>query len=360
MNVLDLDLPEWEEAVLQKGWKKYRARQIFDWLHRKLIQDPQNMTNLPIDTIDWLQKNFEFFEDYSSVITKSMKDQSQKMLYFLPEIVLDNGAQKIKTKKKEMETIYLPHKTWNSICLSTQSGCSLNCQFCASGQIPFKGNLSVGEIIYPVYDIIRKNNKKINNIVFMGMGEPFYNYENTIKAARILSRQEGIGIGVKKIAVSTSGVLPGIEKFIRDEEPFALALSLHFFDHEKRKVFMDIEEKYPINDVIQYLIDHKSFFNRKSIMLEYIHFPEINDSEREAKKLGELGKVLGARINLVPYNGKSSIIEDFKLKKPSRSESVDFQNKIKKYFKMVFIRNSAGEDIEGACGMLAGSYLKIN
>lgn len=349
MNILDLDLPDWEELVVKHGHKKYRGRQIFDWLHRRLIQNPAEMNNMPAEIKNWLSHEFDLSANNNPVINRSFQDNSEKLLY--------KTAKSTQVSEKDIELVYLPHRTWNSVCLSTQSGCSLNCRFCASGQIPFGGNLSVSEILYPLYDIIRKKNIRINNIVFMGMGEPFYNYANTMKAARILSRQEGIGIGVKKIAISTSGVLPGIQKFIQNNEPYALALSVHFFEHEKRRTFMDIEEKYPIDEVLQYLIQNKEYFNRKSIMIEYIHIPGVNDSNEEARKLGELGKTLGARINLVAYNGAEINIKEYFLRKPEWSESVQFQNQIKKYTKMVFIRNSAGEDINGACGMLAGSHL---
>ncbi len=351
MNILDLDFPDWEDAVVRAGWKKYRGGQIFHWLHRQRIFDPAAMSNLPADIKDWLQREFEPYPGiHDPDVRKSLRDGSEKILYSLPGDSHPGG--------KEMEIVYLPHKTWNSVCLSTQSGCSLNCGFCASGRIPFKGNLSVAEMVFPVYDLIRKTEEKINNIVFMGMGEPFYNYENTLKAARILSRQEGAGIGVKKIAISTSGVLPAMEQFLRDKEPFALALSLHFFDHGKRRDFMDVEDKYPIAEVIRFLVQNKDYFNRRTIMLEYLHLPGINDSPEEARELGKLGQILGGRINLVPYNGETLKIKNYLLRKPSWQQSVDFQNQVKRLYKMVFIRNSAGEDIAGACGMLAGSFAK--
>ncbi|RME88002.1 MAG: 23S rRNA (adenine(2503)-C(2))-methyltransferase RlmN [Candidatus Hydrogenedentota bacterium] len=332
-EALSLSLSEWQNYLQSIGEAKYRARQIFSWIHEKLIFHPAEFSNIPKPLRDLLQKNFLWPQ-----ITLIRQVQDEK------------GVTKFlfKSEKKVFEAVFLPFPNRISACISVQSGCSLDCTFCATGKMQFFGNLSVQEILWQVYFMQKAFKKKITNVVFMGMGEPFFNYENSLKAADILNAKEGQNIGARHITLSTSGVLPGIQKFIEEKRNYSLALSVHAATEKKRKKLMDIESRYPLSNIITYLENNRSKIRSNGLTFEYILIANENMEKDDAKALAQLAKKVNAKINLIPLNTNYHSYQ-----RPSEQEIIHFQNLLRNEGVLAFNRKSPGLKIQGACGMLA-------
>lgn len=329
-----LGLPDWEEWL--GGKPKFRARQITSWLHQKDALSASEMSDLPQDLRDQLHSNFNWpQESMLENLCHSSTDKTAKLLFAFSE-------------NKKVETVWLPYENRQSICISVQAGCSLDCSFCATGKIKFGGNLSVGEILLQVYMARKVMQKKITNIVFMGMGEPFYNYENVVKAAHILHSQFGSGISTRRITISTSGVLPGIVRFTQEKQPFKLALSLHSAIPEKRARLMDIEKKYSITEILDFLHSNRNSFKANQLMIEYIMIRNFNMGDEDKKALIKAARKISAKINLIPLNTSFG-----GYKAPTEKEIDHFWRDIKSHNLVVINRRSPAKSIEGACGMLA-------
>ncbi|MDH5720014.1 MAG: 23S rRNA (adenine(2503)-C(2))-methyltransferase RlmN [Spirochaetia bacterium] len=336
INILDYDFDDWLNYFSDKDMSKFRAKQVFIWLHKKNVFNLQEMTDLPSNVKEIIAADFYMPNEAPSLTLKSKIDETEKFLWEFD-------------KNKKAESVFLPYEKRNTICISSQSGCSLNCDFCATGKLKFSGNLSTGEILSQVYMTQKITNKKISNVVFMGMGEPFYNYDSVLKAAHILNHDNGQHIGSRKISISTSGVLTGIKKYVENQEPFCLALSVHFLSEEKREKYMDIQSRYALNDIIDYLSENRGVFRNNRLMIEYIMIANENMGKDDAKKLALLAKRLNAKLNIIPFNGN---FDDFQ--QPGIEQIDRFSKQIYDYGAMAVNRRSAGEDISAACGMLAG------
>ncbi|MCS6971506.1 MAG: 23S rRNA (adenine(2503)-C(2))-methyltransferase RlmN [Turneriella sp.] len=317
------------------GHKKFRARQVFRWLHLHQQFDPEQMTDLRADFREYLRTEFLFPQYEITDVVQSQTDKTEKYLFAFG--------------KKEVEAVWLPFDNRQSICISVQSGCSLDCSFCATGKIPFRGNLSAAEILTQVYAVQKLHTRRISNVVFMGMGEPFYNYDNTLRAAHLLAHPHGMNISRRKIAISTSGVLPGIRRFIEERQPFCLAFSLHAVFREKRRALMDIEDKYPFEEILEYLWQNRHALAPGQLMLEYILIDGVNMFAEDARELARWAKRLAAKVNLIPLN------TDFAGMRRPTQEAIDaFWQKLANAGVLVTNRRSPARDIHGACGMLAG------
>jgi len=293
------------------------------------------MTNLKTDFHDYLRENFSFPEFSILNENQSPVDKTAKYLFAFD--------------KKEVESVWLPYENRQSICISVQSGCSLDCSFCATGKIAFKGNLSTGQILSQVYGMQQMHDRRITNVVFMGMGEPFYNYDNVIKAASLLSHKHGMNISRRRLTLSTSGVLPGIRRFVEEKQPYRLALSLHAVFAEKRKQIMDIEEKFSFIEVLEYLGGKRAELQQGQLMFEYIMIDEVNISENDAKELARWAKLLRAKVNLIPMNTEFN-----GMRRPSDEKIYAFWRQLVERDVVAINRKSPAKDIDGACGMLAG------
>lgn len=334
-EILALSQEELAAIFVADGHKKFRAQQVFQWLHLKQVFDVRQMTNLKQEFQDYLSEKFRFPEYQILEGVESPSDRTAKYLFALGN--------------KQVESVWLPYDNRQSICISVQAGCSLDCSFCATGKIPFKGNLTTGQILVQVYGMQRLHERRITNVVFMGMGEPFYNYDNAIKAAHLLTHQHGMNISRRRITISTSGVLPGIERFIAERQPFRLALSLHAVFADKRRQIMDIEEKYPFEAVLECLRKNRSQLEQGQLMLEYIMIDGVNIFPEDAKKLARLAKELRAKVNLIPLNTNFN-----GMRRPSDAQIDQFWHELVKEGVVAINRRSPAKDIDGACGMLAG------
>jgi 23S rRNA (adenine2503-C2)-methyltransferase len=332
-HLLDFNLREWSEYVEGIGHKKYRAKQIFEWLHKHLEFDVTRFTNLPEDI------KLHILEDFyatPAAIVKHLKsaDGTEKILFGMRD-------------GKFVETVWLKLRNRNTVCVSSQSGCSLFCEFCMTAKGKFKGNLSTGEILEQVYVFKRLVGETVNNVVVMGMGEPLMNYDSVMKACNLLNHDFGLNIGLRRITVSTAGVLPGIKKFIANGEPYNLAISVHSLNHDVRAKIMDAEQKWPIADVVKYLVENKQNLKKNKLTIEYLMIGGLNMTTRDAKELGYLAHKLDAKINLIPLNAEFNGYT-----RPDEKAIDIFFQIVKQCDVQVFNRSSPGYDIQAACGML--------
>ncbi len=338
-NIRTLNLEELETYFEEMGEKKFRAKQVYEWLWLKPVQHFDGMTN----------------------ISKAIR-QKLATDFTLPGLTVDtvqhseDGTIKTRFKTHDghfVEGVLIPTTSRFTVCVSSQIGCSLSCKFCATGYMDRKRNLEFDEI-YDQVAIIneqceKENGKKLSNIVFMGMGEPLLNYKNVLKAIERITSPNGMGMSPRRITVSTAGVAKGIRQLGDDKVKFKLALSLHAANDAKRHEIM------PINDTnnIQSLIDSLNYFymqTENKITFEYILFKDFNDSLKDADELIKLYRQVPADlINIIEYNP----IDLAKFQKPQEEKVQAFMEYLGKHRVNARLRRSRGKDIDAACGQLA-------
>ncbi len=335
-DIKNFSLDELKAYFTEIGEKSYRAEEIFRAIYNNKIFNFHDITTLPKTLRDALDN--QFFITSSEVISKQKSsDSSIKFLIKFPDSSL-------------VETVLIREtahgKTRNTLCLSSQVGCAMKCKFCATGQMGFIRNLTTGEIIEQ-FLLVEKMAGKVNNIVFMGMGEPLANYENVKKAIKIITDPKGRGLGKRKIVISTSGIIDKIYKLADEISSVRLAISLHAATQKKRDYLMPGLRKYKISDLFEAL----KYYNRKTgntITIEYLLIKDVNDDYKDAKDLIKLLRNLKfVKVNLIHFNQVAHI--DFK---PSNREKA-FAEILRKNGVTVTIRHSKGEEIAAACGQLA-------
>lgn len=336
----------WDELaniIKSLGEPAFRAKQVFQWIHHKGITNWEEMTNIPKKLRTHLASNFRI--EGLPVIQRqaSRRDDTVKYLLGLPD-------------GEKIETVLMSYdppagKKRQTLCVSTQVGCPLNCSFCATGKSGFIRNLEVHEIIGQVLavnrDLEHTGGTPISNLVFMGMGEPLINYENLIKGINILHHPLGLNISMRRISISTSGVVPGIYRLADEGLPVVLAISLHAPNNELRNRLMPINRRYPLEELLQachYWVDK----TKRRITFEYILLGGVNDSLQHAAELADLLKGLLANVNLIPFNALSDV--DFQ--KPSRNRIIVFRRCLESRGINAVVREEKGGDIEAACGQL--------
>tara|TARA_B100000427_G_C15486310_1_gene585466 strand:- start:799 stop:1689 length:891 start_codon:yes stop_codon:yes gene_type:complete len=248
---------------------------------------------------------------------------------------------------KLIESVSMIDKKRHTICISSQIGCSVDCDFCATGKMGIIRNLNCGEIIQQLIIIKQNRNIPITNIVFMGMGEPFLNYSNVIKSCKILNDPNGFNLSSKRITISTSGILPKIKQFIDEKHKYKLAISLNASNNHTRDKLIPINKKWPIESILN-SIDKYSYKKYRPIMFEYILIDNINDSIENAIELSNLLKNINCKINIIPYNET-----DNDYKRSNKIEAFVKQLNNNNYNYRVLVRWSKGQDIDAACGQLA-------
>lgn len=335
-NIYDYTLEELEEYFLSIGEKKFKATQIFEWIYKKRIKDFNLMSNIKIETLNILKKEFEFGN--IEIISKKEGTDVVKFLFNL------NDNNKI-------EAVLMKHDYGNSLCISTQVGCNMGCSFCESGRLKKIRDLHTFEMVSQLLKIEEDLKIRISHVVLMGIGEPFDNYDNIIKFIRIINSGKGIDIGARHITVSTSGIIPKIEKFIHDGNQVNLAISLHAPNDEIRDKIMKINKVYKITDLINTLKKYIEKTNRR-VTFEYILLDGINDSKKCAIELSNLLRGMNCYVNLIPYNETSHI----EYKKSSKEKILEFYDTLKKNNINVTIRKEFGGNLDAACGQLRANY----
>ena len=339
INLLNLNQQELEELVISLGMKKFYGKQIFNWLHQKIVRDINEITNLSLKDRELLAEKtyIPFLNLLKQQISKI--DKTEKFLF-----KLEDG--------NTIETVLLRHKDKrNTLCISSQVGCPVKCAFCATGQDGFVRNLDVNEIINQVYTVERrlvKQGSNINNIVFMGMGEPLLNLSNVLKALDILSNENGINISKRKITISTSGIVPNIEKILLEKLPVELAISLHSAINAKRDTIIPVNRSYPLEDLYAILQEYQRQTKRR-ISFEYIMINDFNVSDIDANALADFVHEFDHVVNLIPYNP----VAGTEFERPSEKKIDKFFTFLKDVRKVnVTLRREKGTDIDGACGQL--------
>lgn len=327
-----------KEAMIAQGEKSFRANQVYEWLWKKSASDFDEMSNLSLETREWLKLNYVI--NHVKVVDKQVSSDK----------TIKSGFQLHDTHI--VEGVLIPATDRMTACVSSQVGCSLSCKFCATGKLDRIRNLNPDEIYDQVVHIRNWANKHYNqpltNIVFMGMGEPLLNYKNVLAAIQKITSPEGLGMSSERITVSTAGIAKMIEKLADDKVKFRLALSLHAANDEKRNSIMPINESNSLDSLIaalQYF--HQNTRNR--ITFEYIAFKDFNDSIADAKELLAICKKVPAKVNIIEYNPTG----DGLFEKANANKIDAFAQFLLKNGVQATVRRSRGKDIDAACGQLA-------
>ena len=348
--ILVMDIKKIEKFLTDDKYPKYRLKQIKKAVFCDLIDDWKSAAVLPNDLRDVLEKKFPISGIKISDTLTSKKQDAIKAVFVL------NDGNAIETVLMKHSAVPENGKTGrNTICVSSQAGCPMQCSFCGTGQAGFKRNLSSEEIVGQVLffaRMLKKSGDKVDNIVFMGMGEPFLNYDNVIEAIEILNDKDGFNLGIRHISISTCGIIPAIKKFAEENLQCNLAISLHTADDKKRTMIMPVNKVYPLSDLMKAVGEYIEKTNRK-VMFEYLLLDGFNDGLEDAEKLANLMKNNLYHINLIKYHDTGSGFKPSPLKK--RKIFFDF---LKKKGVSVTFRVSFGEDILAACGQLAGKIVE--
>lgn len=338
-HILNLSPQELEAWFERTGQPTYRASQVLRWIYQQRATEFSRMTNLSKQLREKLENQFHLLDGKVEICRESIDGTKKLLICFR-----DN---------KKVETVLIPAKDRLTVCLSTQAGCPVGCAFCATGQGEFQGHLSAGQIVEQLLHlqlIADEQEKRITNVVFMGMGEPLLNYDNTINALRTINAKWGFNIGARKITISTIGVPEKIRKLASENLQITLALSLHHVEQAKREKLIPLAKKYPLPKIIQAA---KYYFEKtgREVTLEYLLLSDINSSEKEAEKLADIAHTLRANVNLIAYNPTAQ--SEFTA--PHQLPIRRFMNTLKERGINVHLRASKGKEIDAACGQLRNS-----
>lgn len=336
-----LSLAQLNEVVQDMGEPAFRADQIHSWIYSKLAKSFDEMTNLSSELRRGLNE-IAVISPLEIATLKVSKDGTRKYLFKLRD---GKMVESVLMAFQDRDTL--------SACVSSQVGCAVGCTFCATGYLGFLRNLTAQEIIDQVMSIQRESGKRVANLVYMGQGEPLLNIEEVISSIhRIIN---SVGIGGRHITVSTSGIIPGIERLKDEKLPITLALSLHAPDTQTREEVVPITRKYPIKDLIKSLKDYANTTGRR-VTIEYVLLKGVTDGFDQAKTLSDLVKDVHCNINLIPYNPTYAEDGTSLYERPSRGAQLRFKELVERSGKTVTIRLERGTDIDAACGQLHNTY----
>ena len=329
--LLGKTLVEISEIVKTLGLPKYTAKQIADWIYVKRVKSIDEMTNISVRNRDILKKKFEIGLT-SPIQTQVSEDGTQKLLFKT-------------SNEKLIEAVLIPEDNRLTLCVSSQVGCKMNCDFCMTGKMGFHGNLTTLEILNQIY--ASPDSENLTNIVFMGMGEPLDNYDNVMNAIEIVTADYGLAWSPKRITVSTIGITPKLALFL-EESKCHLAVSLHSSMPAQRETLMPIEKKYPIAEIIE-LLKKYDWSKQRRLSFEYIMFDGVNDALIYARELIKLLSGIDCRVNLIRFHS----IPGSSLKTANEETMIKFRDFLTSKGIICTIRTSRGEDISAACGMLS-------
>ena len=328
-SITDLNITRLQEEFASLSLPRYTARQVTEWIYKKRSARFEDMTNISKKNLSLLAEHFDTGRQPYSMVTTSA-DGTKKYLF--------------STRHGDIETVMIPDDDRRTLCVSCQVGCRMSCRFCMTGRCGFAGNLSAGEIINQVLSVDEA--ETITNIVFMGMGEPFDNLGEVLRAIEILTSEWGLAYSPKRITVSTSGLRKGIETFL-DNTQCHLAISLHNPFADERAKMMPVEHSDHIEEVVT-LLHRYDFAHQRRLSFEYIVFEGINDSVRHAEGIVRLLRGLFCRVNLIRFHE----VADLDLRSPDKNKMEHFRDYLNRHGIISTIRRSRGEDIEAACGQL--------
>lgn len=321
-----------EEYFINKGDKKFRATQVFEWVYRKGVSSFDEMSNISKDVIEELKKDFYF--NNLKIIRKQEDELVKKYLFELSD-------------GNKIESVLMEHDYGLSICISSQIGCNMGCAFCESGRLKKVRNLSVDEMLLQVMEVQKDVGERISHVVIMGIGEPFDNYDNFMDFIRIITDPYALALGQRHITVSSCGIVPKIKEFADEETGVNLAISLHAPNNELRSKIMKVNRAYKIEEVIDAIKYYLDKTNRR-VTFEYILLKDVNDTNECAYELSKLLKGINCYVNLIPYNET----ENIEFKRSSTSQIGAFYDILKKNNINVTIRKEFGSKVSAACGQL--------
>ena len=338
-DLKSLNYSEMLEEMSACGEKAFRGKQIYQWLHEKLADSPDEMTNIPAKLKERLKNEYTCTHLQMIDVLTSGIDGTQKYLFRLHD-------------GNVIESVLMKYKHGNSVCVSSQVGCRMGCRFCASTLGGLTRNLLPGEILDQVYQIQKYSGERVSNLVLMGTGEPMDNYENVLKFIYMLSDEHGLNISQRNITVSTCGIVPRIYDLAEEQLQITLALSLHAATQEKRMELMPIAYKYNLKDV---LAACRYYFEKtgRRLTFEYSLVGGVNDTDKDVQQLSELLRGLHGHVNLIPVNP----IKERSYVQSNARVVANFKSKLEKCGINATIRREMGRDIGGACGQLRKSYI---
>ncbi len=342
-NILDLSFDELSQYFQSIDEKSFRAKQVTEWIYHKGVWSLDDMPNIPKPLREKIKKDFDLKP--TKIVDKQISQEgTTKFLFDLDD-------------REKIESVLIPTPTRTTACISTQAGCKFGCKFCASGIGGWSRNLTSGEIVAQVLHVREeslKHKRPLTNIVFMGTGEPLDNFENLMKAIRIINSDQGINIGARHITVSTVGLVPKIKELAQEGLQIELAISLHGYDNESRNVLMPVNRKYPFDELIAACREYIKLTKRQ-ITFEYILIKDITCTDHAVQSLRKAFRGLICKMNLIPYNP----VSEFDHKTPSKEEMFAFKNRLEEYGIHSTIRMPRGRDVGAACGQLRHQHQKV-
>lgn len=337
IDILSLLPNELEEQLLALGEKKFRAKQIFNWLHVKRVQSFDDMTNLSVQLRNLLKEKFCLKSLFIAKRLESNTDNTVKYLYRL-----NDG--------NHIESVIMEYSYGNTICVSTQVGCKMGCRFCASTIAGYKRSLTASEILLQIYESERDSGRKISGVVLMGIGEPLDNFENVVDFLRLLSDENGTNMSLRHVSVSTCGIVPRIYELSELKLGITLSISLHASNNQARSEIMPINDRYDINELLTACRHYFKVTGRR-ISFEYALIDGHNDSRKDAEELADLLKNFVCHVNIIPVN---------KIKERNYRSDRKSANRFRQYLEDLGInatvRRTLGADIDAACGQLRREY----
>ena len=337
IDILSLLPEELEEQILLAGEKKFRAKQIFEWLHVKRVDSFSKMTNLSVQLREKLEKIFCLKSLFIVKRLESNTDNTVKYLYRLPD-------------GNHVETVIMEYNYGNTVCVSTQVGCKMGCRFCASTIAGYKRDLASSEILLQIYEAARDSGRKITGAVLMGIGEPMDNFDNVVNFLKVLSCEQGTNMSLRHVSVSTCGIVPRIYELAEMKLGITLSISLHASNNKSRSEIMPVNNKYDINELLTACRYYFKVTGRR-ISFEYALIDGHNDKQSDAEELAALLKNFVCHVNIIPVN---------KIKernyRSDRKAAEKFRMRLEKLGLNATVRRTLGSDIDAACGQLRREY----
>ena len=338
-DIKSMTLEELEQEMEKLGEKKFRARQIYSWMHEKLADGFEDMTDLSKGLREKLSEHYELVRLEAVKIQTSRIDGTTKILFRLP----DGNA---------IESVLMRYHHGNSVCISSQVGCRMGCRFCASTLDGLERGLTPSEMLDQIYQIQKWSGERVHNVVVMGTGEPLDNYDALLRFIRLLTSEGGLHISQRNVTVSTCGIVPRMRELADEKLQITLALSLHASSQEKRRALMPVANRYGLSEVLDAC---RYYFEQtgRRLTFEYSLVGGVNDTAEDAQELARLIKPLRGHVNLIPVNP----IKERDYVQSGHAAVLEFKNKLEKSGINVTIRREIGRDIDGACGQLRKSYM---
>lgn len=335
-SIYDKTLEQLEEYFESIGEKKFKARQLYDWLYKKRVTSFDEMTNIKKELRTFIASTYTM--EPLKILERQKGDDVVKYLFELKD-------------GNKIEAVLMLHDYGNSLCVSSQVGCNMSCTFCESGRLKKVRNLDPSEMVLQIMMIEKDLDLTITHLVLMGIGEPFDNYDNVMNFVDIINCPYGIGLGSRHITISTCGIIPKIKEFMHHGKQVNLAISLHAPNDTLRSKIMPINRAYPLEELMMTVRKYISVTNRR-VTFEYILLRDVNDTEKCALELCSLLKGMNCYVNLIPYNETSHII----YKKSEKDQIMKFYDVLKKHHIQVTIRKEFGTKVSAACGQLRSNY----